>query len=120
MSYIDAFVIAVPKANLEAYKAEIAKIAGVWKEHGAISYTEALGDDAPMGEMTSFPRAVQMKDGEVVILGMAVYPDRATRDVANKGVMSDPRMGQMMGTMKGLGVALDRMFFGGFAPIIEA
>ncbi|MEQ1901432.1 MAG: DUF1428 domain-containing protein [Devosia sp.] len=119
MTYIDSFVLAVPRANLDAYKNEVQKVASVWKEHGALTYTEYLGDDAPLGSLTSFPRSVQLKDGEVVVLGMATYPDRATRDKANKAVMSDPRMGAMMGVMKGLGVALDRMYFGGFASIVE-
>lgn len=120
MTYIDTFVLAVPKANLEAYKLEVQKVASIWKEHGATSYVESVGDDAPVGSLTSFPRSVQLKDGEVVVLGIATYPDRATRDKANKAVMSDPRMGAMMGVMKGLGVALDRMYFGGFAPMVEA
>ena len=41
----------------------MARTAGaVWMELGALSYVECLGDDVPMGELTSFPRAVQAKD----------------------------------------------------------
>ena len=59
MPYVDGFVLAVPKANLEAYK-EMATLASkVWMEHGALSYVECIGEDVPYGELTSFPRAVQ-------------------------------------------------------------
>jgi uncharacterized protein YbaA (DUF1428 family) len=47
-------------------------------EHGALSYVECVGDDVPVGELTSFPRAVQAKDDEVVIFSWATYKDRAT------------------------------------------
>ena len=47
MSYIDGFVLAVPKANLEKYK-KLAAVAGeVWMAHGALSYVEAAADDVP-------------------------------------------------------------------------
>ena len=67
MSYVDGFVLAVPKARLEEYK-EMARLAGsVWKEHGALAYVECVGDDVPFGELTSFPRSVQAKEDEVVV-----------------------------------------------------
>ncbi len=73
MSYVDGFVLAVPKDNLEAYK-EIARKAGeVWMEHGALAYAECTGDDVPYGEVTSFPRAVQAKDDEIVVFSWVVY-----------------------------------------------
>ncbi len=59
MPYVDGFVLAVPRANLESYKEMARKAGAVWKEHGALSYVECTGDDTPYGELTSFPRAVQ-------------------------------------------------------------
>ncbi|TIY07603.1 MAG: DUF1428 domain-containing protein, partial [Mesorhizobium sp.] len=45
MSYVDGFVLAVPKANLDAYK-KLAETAGaIWKEHGALAFVECTGDD---------------------------------------------------------------------------
>ena len=73
MAYVDGFVIAVPKAKLDAYKAMARECAPVWKEHGAIDYVECVGDDTPYGEITSFPRAVQLKEDEVVIFSWIVY-----------------------------------------------
>ncbi|MEA2778709.1 MAG: hypothetical protein QOK29_253, partial [Rhodospirillaceae bacterium] len=67
MSYVDGFVLAVPKEKLEAYKVMARKAGEVWKEYGALAFVECVGDDVPYGELTSFPRAVQAKDDEVVI-----------------------------------------------------
>ena len=59
MSYVDGFVLAVPKDNLEAYKKMAQEAGEVWKEYGAHDYVECVADDVPYGEVTSFPRAVQ-------------------------------------------------------------
>ncbi|RWM91361.1 MAG: DUF1428 family protein [Mesorhizobium sp.] len=116
MSYVDGFVLAVPKANLDAYK-ELAKTAGaVWKEHGALAFVECLGDDVPYGEVTSFPRAVQAKDDEVVVFSWAVYESRQSRDEVMAKVMADPRMDADWSAMPFDG---KRMIFGGFQPFVE-
>ena len=92
MPYVDGFVLAVPKANIEAYK-EMARLAGeVWMEHGALSYVECLADDVPYGELTSFPRAVQAKDDETVVFSWITYESREARDAINAKVMADPRL----------------------------
>jgi uncharacterized protein YbaA (DUF1428 family) len=115
MPYVDGFVLAVPKANLEAYK-EMATLASqVWMEHGALSYVESIADDVPYGELTSFPRAVQAKDDEVVVFSWATYPDRASRDEIMAKVMADPRLGKPGDDMPFDG---KRMIFGGFQSFI--
>jgi uncharacterized protein YbaA (DUF1428 family) len=91
MPYVDGFILAVPKANLERYK-EMARIAGtVWMENGALTYVECTADDVPYGELTSFPRAVQAKEDEIVIFSWITYESRACRDAINAKVMVDPR-----------------------------
>jgi uncharacterized protein YbaA (DUF1428 family) len=116
MAYVDGFVLAVPKQNLEAYKA-LARTAGaVWKEHGALAYVECVGDDVPQGELTSFPRAVQAKDDETVIFSWIVYPSREQRDAINAKVMSDPRLKHDPATMPFDG---KRLIYGGFETLIE-
>jgi len=116
MPYVDGFVLAVPKANLEAYK-EMARLGGeVWMEHGALSYVECVGDDVPHGEVTSFPRAVQAKDDEVVVFSWVTYPDRVTRDAVMAKVMADPRLKSDPAKMPFDG---KRMIFGGFQSFVE-
>lgn len=116
MPYVDGFLLAVPKANLERYK-EMARTAGsVWKEYGALSYVECLADDVPYGELTSFPRAVQAKDDETVVFAWITYPSRAQRDEINKKVMADPRLAG-----DGWKEVFDgkRMIYGGFESFLE-
>jgi uncharacterized protein YbaA (DUF1428 family) len=115
MAYIDGFVIAVPKSNLDTYKTIARQCEPIWREFGAIDYVECAGDDTPYGEVTSFPRAVQAKDDETVIFSWIVYPDRATRDAANKKIMADERLKKMMESPPFDG---KRMIFGGFVPFI--
>ena len=92
MAYVDGFVLAVPKANLEAYKAMARKCEPIWREYGATDYVECVGDDTPYGEVTSFPRAVLAKEDEIVIFSWIVYPSKEIRDACNKKVMEDPRL----------------------------
>ncbi|HET7879491.1 MAG TPA: DUF1428 family protein [Acetobacteraceae bacterium] len=116
MSYVDGFVVAVPKHNIEAYKA-LARTAGeVWKEHGALAFVECLADDVPYGELTSFPRAVQAKDDEVVAFSWIVYASREQRDAINAKVMADPRMKTGMENPPFDG---KRLIYGGFQAFLE-
>lgn len=118
MPYVDGFVLAVPKDKLDAYR-EMAKLGGtVWMEHGALSYVECFGDDVPYGELTSFPRAVQAKDDEVVVFSWITYESRAKRDEVNAKVMADPRLKSMMDP-KAMPFDGQRMFFGGFKTLVE-
>ncbi len=114
--YVDGFLLAVPKDKLDAYKAMAKQAGEVWMEHGAIGYVEALADDVPYGELTSFPRAVQAKDDEIVVFSYALYKDRASRDDVMKKVMEDPRM---KGQMDDAPFDGKRMIWGGFTSFIE-
>lgn len=116
MSYVDGFVLAVPKERLDAYK-ELARRAGdIWMEYGATAYVEALADDVPYGELTSFPRAVQAGEDETVVFSWIVYPSREVRDEINAKVMDDARMQD-----EGWRDVFDgkRMIYGGFRPFLE-
>lgn len=53
MPYVDGFVVAVPKQNIEEYKAMARKLGAIWKEYGALAFVECLADDVPYGELTS-------------------------------------------------------------------
>jgi uncharacterized protein YbaA (DUF1428 family) len=115
MAYVDGFVVAVPEAKLDAYKQLAQKGGAVWKEHGAVAYVECVGDDVPYGELTSFPRAVQAKDDEIVIFSWIVYESREHRDAVMAKVMADPRLQSDWEKMPFDG---KRMIFGGFKPFM--
>lgn len=115
--YVDGFVLPVPKDKLDAYK-ELATVASVvWREHGALSYVECVADDVTYGEVTSFPRSVDLKEDEVVVLAWITYPSKEVRDACNAKVMSDPRIKCDPDDMPFDG---KRMFWGGFTPLVQA
>ncbi len=117
MHYVDGFVLPVPRAQLDAYRALAQKAGAVWMEHGALQYFECVGDDVPPGKLTSFPLAVQLKDDEVPVFSWIVYASRAERDRINALVMADPRLADCRPeTMPFDG---KRMFWGGFSGLVE-
>jgi uncharacterized protein YbaA (DUF1428 family) len=112
MAYVDGYVLAVPRAKLDDYWKMAALGRDVWMEHGALTYSEAMADDVPYGEVTSFPRAVQATEDEVVIFSFITYRDRAHRDEVNAMVMADARMNSF--DPKSAPFDMKRMIFGGF------
>ncbi|MCB1561118.1 MAG: DUF1428 domain-containing protein [Xanthomonadales bacterium] len=118
MAYVDGFVLAVPEDRLADYRRMARKCGKVWREHGALAYVECSGDDVPMGKHTSFPQAVKLKPGEVVVFSWIIYKSRRDRDRINKRVMADPRLESMMDPTS-LPFDGKRMFWGGFRPLVE-
>lgn len=116
MSYVDGFVVPVPKDKIEAYREMASKAGALWKEHGALAFVECIADDVPYGEVTSFPRAVQASEDEVVAFSWIVYESREERDAINAKVMADPRLEC---DMKNAPFDAKRMIYGGFKPIVE-
>ena len=118
MSYVDGFVLPLPKKNLAAYKRMSRKMGKIWREHGALEYRECIADDVKPGKLTSFPQAVKLKPGEVVVFSWIVYVSRAQRDKVNANGMKDPRLAGMMDPMK---MPFDgkRLFMGGFKVMID-
>jgi uncharacterized protein YbaA (DUF1428 family) len=122
MSYVDGFVLPVPKRKLAVYR-RMAKEAGkAWMKHGALQYVETVADDVRFGKRTSFPRSVKLKRGEVVVFSFIVYRSRGQRDRINRAVMkkfmSDPKWKKYMDP-KNMPFDGRRMFWGGFRPIVE-
>lgn len=116
MSYVDGFLLAVPKDQLTLYKEKARIAADVWKSYGALDYVECVADDVPYGELTSFPRAVQAKPDELVIFSWIVYESRQQRDAINAKVMADTRMKEMFNDLP---VDGKRMIFGGFEMFLR-
>ncbi len=117
MAYVDGFVIPVPQARLADYRRLARKAGRIWLEHGALEYVECVADDVKPGKHTSFPQAVKLKPGEVVVFSWIRYRSRAHRDRVNARVMADPRLQRMAAS----DMPFDgkRMFFGGFKPMGE-
>ena len=119
MSYVDGFVVPVPRKNLQAYTRMAKKAGKVWREHGALDYKEWISDDVKVGKLTSFPRSVKLKPGETVVFSWIVYKSRAHRDRVNAKVMKDPRLAEMMDP-KSMPFDGKRLIYGGFKILIAA
>ena len=117
MSYVDGFVVPVPKSKVKAYVAMSKKASKVWKDYGALEYVECVADDVKPGKWTSFPQSVKLKKNEVVVFSYIVYKSRTHRDRVLKKVMSDPRLAKMMDPKK---MPFDgkRMMWGGFKTAV--
>ena len=117
MSYVDGFIVAVPKKNLDAYVRLSKKCGKVWREYGALDYREWVADDVKVGKLTSFPRSVKLKSGETVVFSWITYRSRSHRDRVMAKVMKDERIAAMM---NGKDIPFDakRMIFGGFKTMV--
>lgn len=118
MRYVDGFVLPVPKKNLKLYRSISQKAGKVWREHGALQYVEASGDDLDNKFCVSFEQTIKLKAGETVVFSFIVYKSRAHRDRVNAKVMKDPRLVKMM--EKGpMPFDVKRMAFGGFTMLVD-
>ena len=113
--YVDGFIVPVPEGKLDAYTALAAKMAPVFRQHGALRDIEAVADDVPHGEVTDFYRAVKAEEGEKVFFSFVEWPDKATRDEAWKKIMADESL-KPEGDMPFSG---PRMIWAGFEIIFD-
>jgi uncharacterized protein YbaA (DUF1428 family) len=117
--YVDGFVIPLKKKNVAAYRRIAAKAGRLWKEHGALEYVEAAGDDLKIkGMVASFPKLARTKAGETVFFSFILYRSRKHRDAVNKKVMADPRIHAMCDP-KNSPFDFKRMAYGGFRALVD-
>ncbi len=117
-NYVDGYVVPVPKKKVGAYRRMAQKAGKIWREHGALEFLEAVADDVKPGKVTSFPQSVKLKSGETVVFSYIVFKSRKDRDRVNAKVMKDKRLATMMDPKK-MPFDAERMFWGGFRPIVQ-
>ena len=118
MRYVDGFVVPVPEKNLKQYRSIAQKAGKIWKQHGALEYIEAVGDDLENKFGVPFTKAVKLKPGEIPLFSFIVYKSRADRDKVNKKVMEDPRLKKMM-EGDSMPFEVKRMVYGGFKVLVD-
>lgn len=107
MPYYDAYLIPLAPSQLDAYRAFSAKMAVVYREHGAMRITDLILDahggpgetfhaEGARGNLTGalrdFPVAAGATSTETVILSLTAWPDKAARDAGLAAVLADPRV----------------------------
>ncbi|MDQ3473690.1 MAG: DUF1428 domain-containing protein [Acidobacteriota bacterium] len=119
MQYVDGFVLPVPRKHLKLYRSIAQKAGKIWREHGALQYVEAVGEDLDVKFGKSFTQMVKPKPGETIMFSWIVYKSRAHRDKVNAKVMADPRLRKMMETGP-MPFDMKRMAYGGFEFLVNA
>ena len=118
MSYVDGYVLPVPKNKIQAYRRLARQAADIWREHGALEYRECVGDDLEIEGMLSFPQGIQAQADESIIFAWIVFKSKAHRDRVNAKVMQDPRLAGM--NPETMPFDCKRMLYGGFKTLVEA
>lgn len=131
MTYVDCYLVPVPREHRAAYE-QLARIsAEVAKDHGALRIMECWLDEAgpeassyhmeearqESDTYASFHKAAGAGAGETVVLSYVEWPDKAARDAGMEKLTTDPRM-----DFQDLPPTFDgrRLIAGGFKPMLEA
>lgn len=116
MGYADGYVLAVPKANKEAYRELAEKASAVFLDHGATRVVEAWEDDVPDGKTTDFRRAVKATEQEAIVFSWVEWPSKEAREAGLPKLMEDERMNYDPAANPFDG---QRMIYGSFMPIVD-
>ncbi len=122
-NYIDGFVLPIPRDNLDEYKKAAKAVAEIWKEYGALSYFEFVGDDLELEGTRTFIDLLNADEDEAIVFGWVLFDSRETRDLANERVPADPRMADLISPLTDpsrLIFDARRMVYGGFLPLVQS
>src|SRR5688572_11010571 len=112
MSYVDGFVIPVPKKKVNAYLKMAKWGERVWRKHGAVDYKECVGEDLKNAWGISFSKLAKTKPSETVVFSYIVFKNKGHRNSVNAKVMKEmEKHGDQAKTMP---FDVKRMAYGGF------
>lgn len=131
MTYVDCYLVPVPRANRARYE-ELARISSeVVRECGALRTVECWLDETGPDASTyhaesaressesyrTFATVAGATDGETVVLSWVEWPDKHSRDEGMEKVAADPRM-----QFEDMGPVFDglRLIAGGFRPMLDS
>lgn len=136
MAYVDGYLIPLRRDRKESYSAFSAKVAAVYREHGALRVVDCWMDEAPqpseafhaegareaLDEASEAARDFRTAAGagpdEVVVLSWTEWPDKAARDAGLARALADPRL--QPGEDEEVIFDGRRLISGGFAVILDA
>lgn len=114
MTYVTGFLTPVKTEDKARYVKSAEASWPLFQKYGALSQVETWGEDVPDGKLTSFPMAVKLQEGEVVVFSWVTWPDRATADACFGKMQDDPGFANMDMPFDG-----KRMMWGGFGVAFE-
>ena len=113
MAYIDCVLAPVKTANKAEYLKFAQEIDAAFIAHGALEVVDCWGIDVEDGELTSMPKAVDLKDDETVGFAWIWWPSREVRDAAYAAIFTED------GPFNEFPFDGRRMIFGGFEPMVD-
>jgi uncharacterized protein YbaA (DUF1428 family) len=120
-TYVDGFVLVVPKDKRAAYKKMAEEAKHSWLKRGALDYKECRLEHAkPKWVTFTFPKMVKAKKSEEVWFSYVVYRNKKHRDTVNKAVEKEMIEWQKKKglskkeTMAMMPFDMKRMAYGGF------
>jgi uncharacterized protein YbaA (DUF1428 family) len=120
MSYVEGFVIAVPRSNKQKFIDHADCVDAIFIEWGATRAEECWEYDVPDGQITDFRGGVQAAEDEAVVFSWIEWPDKSPPDAATELLMDennrDPRLDSEKNPMPYDG---KRMIFGGVSPVVD-
>lgn len=116
-TYVDGFLLPIPKDKIAAYRELAQAASAIWREHGALQYTECIADDLNTDMCRSFASAAGANEDETVIFAWAVFANRDARDAANAKIMADERL-TSLGAQTDAIFDCKRMAFGRFTALV--
>lgn len=120
-NYIDGFVLPIPKNGLNTYKEVVEKVAEIWKEHGALSYSEFFCEDSGIEGVRSFDDAANTNKDEVTIFGWVEFESLKRAILQIKKVAADPRLAELIEPLTKTSRPIfdaERMIYGGFKSLV--
>ncbi len=113
-SYVDGFVISIPKKSTTQYKKIAKEACRVWKRFGALDYKECKIDDAKPKFVTfTFSKMAKTRPQETVWFSFITFKSRKHRDEVNKKVMAFYEKKYNKQEMK-MPFDMERFSYGGF------
>lgn len=117
-TYVDGFVIPIPKSKVAAYK-KMAKLGcKTWMKHGALAYYETVADDVKAPYSLNFPTMCKLKKNETAIFAFIIFKSKAHRNKVNASVHKE--FSQMPGA-ENFSMPFDasKMAYGGFKTLVK-
>ena len=116
-NYIDGYAFPIPRDRLDNYKQLAEQVARIWKEYGALEYSEYVGDDLNIEGVGNFPDLLSATEDDVIVFGWVAFESRESRDRAHAKVASDPRMNELVESADS-GFEAHRMACAGFRSLV--
>lgn len=114
--YVMVAALSVPEGKREDYLRAAEFMADWSMKQGALEVMEAWESEVPEGKTTDFRKAVKAPEGEKIVTGWVIWPDKATFDKANEAMMR----GEGFEDHEGSEPPFDgsRLIYGGFEPLL--